>query len=792
MNSAAAMTGWVIARDGRRLLVLWLVLMLLLGSVALGLAHVVEGVRAELLLAVAALGILTGWALAALRLRGWLAAFLSLLLGTLLLVLNVGGLAGKLAGLFWMLFTMPGRIWRGLLGGEPMDWASISSSVESLWFDLLALAARLGHWMLAFVGGNAPFDPVALALVWGLGVWLVAVWAGRRVYRGQPLRAAFPAILLLLVTSYYARADSFAMLPVLGALLLLMALIGQDARERRWRSADIDYPRHLWQELASRALTLSFVLVLVAAVAPSVSVRQIADAVERLREQWEGERDPLAEPLGLEGESGTGSGAGVDAGDVLEGLGFPGLPRSYLVGLGADVSRRAAMIVQTDGTRPNLPEPALRTYWRGATYDRYTGRGWATSKTEEVRYRASEPAGETSLPFHRPLRQRVQAIGNLGETLHVAGVLVTVDHAYRVAYRSPGDVFGALSEATTFEALSLLPIAGEAQLRAAGSDYPDWVQERYLLLPGTVPERVFALARGLAEGQPTPYDQALAIEAYLRTFPYTLDVPMPPFEQDLADYFLFDLREGYCDYYATAMVVLARAVGLPARLVTGYVSGTYDEENGSYLVVEADAHSWVEIYFPGIAWVEFEPTGGRAPIERPADIGPLDWTWEEVAPPEENPALGPAGGRATSAHWWPWLVGGSALVLLAGVFSQALDVWRLRFLKPVRAVETLYARLRRQGRRLVVPMQAGDTPHEFGRSLAGRMARLARGDRWPDRALRPAAEEVQRLVALYVQASYMPTPPGAPDQVQAVHTWQRLRWRLRLARILGRLWPRRT
>ena len=82
----------------------------------------------------------------------------------------------------------------------------------------------------------------------------------------------------------------------------------------------------------------------------------------------------------------------------------------------------------------------------------------------------------------------------------------------------------------------------------------------------------------------------------------------------MADYFLFDLKQGYCDYYATSMVVLARAAGLPARLVVGYANGSYDHERAQYIVTENYAHSWVEIYFADIGWVEFEPTSSQPVI----------------------------------------------------------------------------------------------------------------------------------------------------------------------------------
>ena len=148
---------------------------------------------------------------------------------------------------------------------------------------------------------------------------------------------------------------------------------------------------------------------------------------------------------------------------------------------------------------------------------------------------------------------------------------------------------------------------------------PDWVANRYLTLPDELPYRVRQLALDLTAVQPNPYDRALAIEGYLREFPYTLNLPAPPANRDVVDYFLFDLKKGYCDYYASAMVVLARAAGLPARLVVGYNSGLYDPQQANYKVTEADAHAWAEVYFPGYGWVEFEPTGGRPPIERPGE-----------------------------------------------------------------------------------------------------------------------------------------------------------------------------
>ena len=156
-----------------------------------------------------------------------------------------------------------------------------------------------------------------------------------------------------------------------------------------------------------------------------------------------------------------------------------------------------------------------------------------------------------------------------------------------------------------------MPDVDAAALRAAGADYPPQITEQYLQLPPDLPPELPAYATEITASAPrTPYDRAVAIEAALRRLPYTLDVPAPPADRELTSWFLFDLKQGYCDYFATAMVVLARLNGIPARLAVGYTMGQFDPQRGDYRVTELNAHSWPELYFPGYGWIPFEPTSG--------------------------------------------------------------------------------------------------------------------------------------------------------------------------------------
>ena len=737
-----------------------LLLLLALLSVTLGMAGVIRGFDLGLMLPAAVFGLLLGWGLAGRQpVPGWLAALITLALGSELIVVRVGQMTGTLLALLRQSAGLAWNLWRRPWAAPPEAEPALLL-LTNLWADLSTVWLRLFDWAAALVFGEPTFDPVAAALVWGLALWLAAAWAGWAVRRrAQPLPGLTPAGALLAVTLAYKPDRSAVLLPLLAATLLLMALVGHRTREQRWETTGLDFPLDIRVDMIFSTFSISLLLVMMATAVPSLSVRQITRFAQRLIGR------PAAEAgsLGLKPDSGPAG--------TFDAMRAGGLPRRHLIGSGPELSEQVALVIRTGDAPDRSP---VRYYWRSITYDRYTGRGWYTGRTDIINYRAGEPAILAIPGTHRLLQQEIQVVDNPDRLLYAAGELVTVDRDFTVAWRTPGDAFGATVDAAGYRAESLLPVAGEAQLRAAGRDYPPWVRQRYLFLPDTVPRRVLSLARDLTATAPTPYDRAKAIENHLRTFPYTLDLPDPPIERDIVDYFLFNLKQGYCDYYATSMVVLARAAGLPARIAIGYLSGTFNQPDAHYVVTQADAHSWVEIYFPGYGWINFEPTGGRPALDRLAD-----------APPPVQPDVppSPAAGEETRdrlSGWWLSLPGGLALMALVVLGWTVADGWRLHRLSPAATVTRLYRRLYRHGKRLVPPTRLGDTPHEFAVALAGRLAGLAGRGRWAS-WLSPAAQEIQRLTHLYVQTLYSPHPPDRSAQIQAIQTWRRLRRRLWLA-----------
>jgi hypothetical protein len=154
---------------------------------------------------------------------------------------------------------------------------------------------------------------------------------------------------------------------------------------------------------------------------------------------------------------------------------------------------------------------------------------------------------------------------------------------------------------------SRLPAVNAAKLRAASTNYPEEIRGVYLQLP-VLDARIPELARGVAAKARTPYDKAVAIESFLRSrFTYTLELTGKPGDDPLP-HFLFVTHAGHCEYFASAMTIMLRTLGIPSREVNGFLPGEFNDLAGDYIVRASDAHSWVEVYFPATGWVTFDPT----------------------------------------------------------------------------------------------------------------------------------------------------------------------------------------
>jgi hypothetical protein len=258
--------------------------------------------------------------------------------------------------------------------------------------------------------------------------------------------------------------------------------------------------------------------------------------------------------------------------------------------------------------------------WRGVALSLFDGRKWQSPEGFTVLFprfrnydvRRAWPREEGPAPVRIPRRLQyrvsMEPVGTNVFFFTGRPMELRADYgALSMDYN--GSVFnnGARGVIADYEAVSELPAEDPIALASAGRDYPPAISLNYLQLPNVDP-RVSALARQVTATATNDYDRAMKMERYLQAnFGYTLDlgnrVPADPIP-----YFLFERKRGHCEYFASSMAVMLRTLGIPSRIVNGFRGGEFNDLTGSYIVRARDAHSWVEAYFPGQGWIQFDPT----------------------------------------------------------------------------------------------------------------------------------------------------------------------------------------
>ncbi|MBI3744420.1 MAG: transglutaminase domain-containing protein, partial [Chloroflexi bacterium] len=297
-----------------------------------------------------------------------------------------------------------------------------------------------------------------------------------------------------------------------------------------------------------------------------------------------------------------------------------------------------------------------------------------------------------------------------------------------------------------------------------------------------LPPRVKDLARTITANIRNPYDRAIAIDTYLRGYTETYNIAAPPLNADAVDYFLFIQKAGNSDYFASAMVVLLRAAGVPARVASGYALGEFDQETSSFNVKLSDAHSWPEVYFPSYGWVIFEPSPSYKPIPRGLPL--------PLAPNEEN-ASGSSGGGISDeelfdllnvpppttdqfvlpkpddsvAHLFISILTkialaiGALIGLLATIYAIVFLIWQSNFLG-LSYEAGVYERMTRLGRLAWAGPNPQQTPNEYASALA-RATQLRHG-------------EVAAVADGYAKARYgKGLSPGDRERVE--QSWRKVR-----------------
>jgi transglutaminase-like putative cysteine protease len=463
---------------------------------------------------------------------------------------------------------------------------------------LTHLAILVNNWITQVLAGEAASDPTVFVLLLGASVWC-ATFVGSfilarngRIWDAVIFNGACLVInVSVALTNLYPDLIVFTL-----AVLVLLVRIHIVNLQERWARQNIIPTGEMDWRLLRGGLTWTAVLVIMALVTPRVG------AAEVLNGAWSTFEGPYH---GVEAEWQRFF-AGVSGPSRIRGVSFSD---SIRLGQAPNLGDRVIMTVEA---------PAGH-FWRAVTYDFYTGAGWRTTENDK--------ADKIALPTtdREKFDARFDIIVPHSNILFAANEPQKVDVPYQFytgsdkSYSTSLHALNRSQAAGTYTVTSLVSVADKQTLRKAPATYPDYIKAKYLQLPSTLPQRVKTLAHQLLDNIPNAYDKAETIETTLRSPPYSYSpqVKATPPGKDPVDYFLFDLKQDFCEYFASAMVILLREAGVPARLVEGFTTGTYDPASRSFVIREQDAHAWVEVYFPQYGWIEFEPTPSQPPFPRP-------------------------------------------------------------------------------------------------------------------------------------------------------------------------------
>jgi transglutaminase-like putative cysteine protease len=670
-------------------------------------------------------------------------------------------------------------------------------------------------WWTRITDGSASSDPAFYLflicwLMWVTGAWLSwCVLRWRKPMLGLiPGAAAFATNLLNVPRDQNGYTLSILVLTL--ALLLWSNYTGSVASATRAHVKLTGDAR--WDFWESGLVAMAGLIVLAIMLPPLSTIDRTVDVESSLFSGWA----QLQQRLNHPGAIGVGPGGGGTTGFATD------------VPLGGPLTRTRDPVF----TYTVIGDFPGARYFRGVNETSTFGGEWRYPNVPGFRQAITKSQVPPYSEQYQKLAFAQVAVKMLRPPLGNADILFYPGDLYRVdrntlatqvqlpvASAGGGVQFGALNSIDRLSSVNPATSVGnyrvtieyssatDAELKAAGTDYPTWLQP-YSMLPGAgyrspeVQRRIQNLAVTVvtAAGATNPYDAANAIQNYLRdprNFTYTLSPPKTPVGVDPLYNFLFNTQKGYCEFFASAMGDMLRSIGIPTRLVNGFGPGAYDSQTNAYIVRGEDAHTWVESYFPGYGWIPFEPTpdsgGGYVPIPRGSQGQALCLKDENCDPSGgvggtvgvPVPSTAPRGPRnpndpgppastfqlrAPDAGTLTTIVGvilAIILVLLAAV---------ARYLRP-RTVMGVWKRTLALSELAGAQRRPGETPLELGRRLQ---------QRFPE-----ASDAVGSLAGGFVVAAYAPKEVAASARASVMEAWSALRPML-VRRVLARLRPSRA
>lgn len=458
-----------------------------------------------------------------------------------------------------------------------------------LWRFLGVALPRFWQELQAAPAAGIPGATLLVSMAGIIATWIGAIVLGWAVARRRPsFIASQPLIGALAIITILNGSKGSGLVIGLGLLLLLAVATAHRAHEQHWERVNADYSEELvWDVLGASALVATAVLSLAFLLPTSIPslvvdlfwpTSELPSGIAALDKQVQRDRrQPAAE------------------------VGISKLPTVSLgVSLAQDTPETLALRIKTDGP---LAATAWPRYWRTRLLTSYDGRQWwANAKVSPFTQSLSNtdplPAGA--------IVQDIEDLRLYQDVLAVQPAIIGLSVAAN-GERLPDGSLAAITSTTTGGRYRVISLPPELTVPLDQNQVPPVDLSANLAIPLNYSPRVRDLARSIVGQKASALEKAIALESYLRNLPYSYTVRPVPAEGDAVDQFLFEMREGYCTYYASAMVVMARSLGIPARVAIGYATGSYDSAFGGYVVREADAHAWPELLIDG-RWLPFEPT----------------------------------------------------------------------------------------------------------------------------------------------------------------------------------------
>jgi protein-glutamine gamma-glutamyltransferase len=403
-------------------------------------------------------------------------------------------------------------------------------------------------------------------------------------------------------------------------------------------------------------------------------------------------------------------------------------------------------------------------YWQGAIFSTFDGRSWTahgpfTEWTSATGGTQLAPADPTSQSDDVARTYTVKSL-----TTTPLDVVLSPGHAtsYVGSGRVIDDTDGtphivhatATGGETTYTVSSTLP-KDPATVTPTGADLTD---PQWLVLPDDLPSRVSALAASLVAGSANRLSAVNAVENYLRTNEkYNLNSPEPADGEDAVDDFLFVSHQGFCEQFATAAVIMLRSQGIPARFVTGYVDGDTTVDPGERVFRDSDAHAWVQVFYPGVGWVNSDPTAG-------ADL--------QTTAPSLRQSLGSWMKRLW--HGFPGGRAGAIVALaLAVILGTALSAIGRVWLRRRRRYAGVDRGRSGDGPILASYLQLDLALHGVERARAPSESLGELASRLGGFVATPG--EVATAISCLERETYGVDPPSAPESAAAIAVFDRLR-----------------